>query len=228
MVLCGTLCSISSMLVVLQVAHVETGLKTPPTTKFVPFQLSSDNRSHINSMTTEEIRLAELKARKAEEARHRRRVLQRQRTMPAVLPHSASPKITKPKPFNLAGVVLHEQEMHNRHLAIKARPSFLCLLLHCSAVSHACHLMLCGMHPLSGMGKALFCSGSQVMLCVKSATRVCEEGGGAAASREAVSSTPLRPLPLQGRGHTVLPYIREQSHKAGNTKWAALCCRNSR
>jgi hypothetical protein len=76
------------------------------------------------TLTTDEIRLAELKARKAEEAKERRRVLQRLQTSPQVQPHASSPKTTKPKPFRLAGLVLHEQEMLNRHRMIKVCISF--------------------------------------------------------------------------------------------------------
>jgi hypothetical protein len=97
---------------------------SPPATKFAPFRLSCGNRpaSAAQKRTTEELRLEELRARKAEEARLRRRVLARLQTAPAVLPHAASPrKATKPKPFNLMSVALHEAEVTQREAQRQAR-----------------------------------------------------------------------------------------------------------
>lgn len=97
--------------------------RSPPATRFQPFRLSADNRAHARpALTTEELRLAELKARKAEEARQRRRVLQRMQTAPMVLPHASSPRrATKPKPFNLASVALHEAELVQREAQREVR-----------------------------------------------------------------------------------------------------------
>jgi hypothetical protein len=108
---------------------------SPPSTKFQPFRLSSGNRPpNANAQrTTEELRLEELKQRKAEEAQQRRRVLARLQTAPAVLPHAASPrKTTKPKPFNLMSVALHEHEVAQRQLQLQVRircsGALLCLI----------------------------------------------------------------------------------------------------
>ena len=106
----------------LQASTPQPRPRSPPATRFQPFRLSSDNRAHAPQLTTEEIRMAELKARKAEEARQRRRVLHRMQTSPAVLPHASSPRrATKPKPFNLASVALHEHERAQREAQREVR-----------------------------------------------------------------------------------------------------------
>jgi hypothetical protein len=89
-------------------------------TKSAPFRLYTDARAHAPPLlTTDELRLAQLRARKAEEAKERRRLLHRLQSSPPVQPHASSPKITKPKPFRLAGTALHEAEVLNRHRMIK-------------------------------------------------------------------------------------------------------------
>ena len=101
--------------------------KASVNTRSAPFRLSADARpappTPTTALTTEERRLEELRARKAEEAKQRRRVLARMTTSPKAAHAAPSPKVTKVVPFRLASVALHEQEMLNRHRAQKVRPA---------------------------------------------------------------------------------------------------------
>lgn len=86
-------------------------------TAFAPFCLHTEMRlPQKNKMTTDELRIAELKKQRQEEAMKRRtqlRRLQHERAR-TESPDVLSPRATKAKPFQLASVARHEREMQAR------------------------------------------------------------------------------------------------------------------
>eukprot|EP00892_Ulva_mutabilis_P002810 jgi/Ulvmu1/1252/UM109_0050.1 len=86
-------------------------------TAFAPFCLHTEMRlPQKNKMTTDELRIAELKKQRQEEAMKRRTQLKRLQHERARTesPDVLSPRATKSKPFQLASVARHERELQAR------------------------------------------------------------------------------------------------------------------
>lgn len=193
-----------------------------PHTRPHPFRLSASNTPavHAAALTTDQRQLMELKARKREEAAHRRRQLARLVTAPAAYggghggsgaaTHGSPQRApTKVKPFNLMSVALHEQEVAAREAAARVRIDTLQSMPPGEPMSTATRAA-CRYSDNRGPGTfTLVCKGryidtaalhSSLVSCLSTKGTngiwAVAERGGAGTQRDTLPRPPLRPQPL--------------------------------